>query len=83
MNCIINSKDLSQFLNGSQEIVILAATLGLQLDQLVKQKSYLNLTKTLMIDATASAIIEEVCDFAENKFRSELKLEKFNIDTTI
>ena len=25
---------------------------------------------------TASAIIEEVCDFAENKFRSELKLEK-------
>ena len=47
MNCIINSKDLSQFLNGSQEIVILAATLGLQLDQLVKQKSVFEFNKNI------------------------------------
>lgn len=70
---IIKSKSLTQFLKGSQELVILAATLGLQVDQLIKRKSYSNLTQTLVFDATASAIVEEVCDFAEKKFRSELK----------
>ena len=65
MNFIIKSKDLSQFIKGSHVIVIFPATLGLQLDQLVKQKSYMNLTKTLIIDATASAIIEEVCNLPE------------------
>ena len=76
INFKIQSKSLSQFLTGFQEIAIFAATLGLQADQLIKRESFVNLTQSLILDATASVLIEEACNFAEKTFRSELRVKK-------
>jgi hypothetical protein len=71
-NLTINSKNLTKFLKNSHEIAILAATLGLEIDRRIKEYSFSNLTFMLIFDATASAMIEFVCDYAEKQLRENL-----------
>lgn len=59
---IIESKDLYKLLNNCNECIVLATTIGIDIEKEIKINSYSNLTKSIIIDACATTAIEEFCD---------------------
>ena len=62
LNLTINYPDLIDLFDSCDRIVIIACTLGLQLDQQLRYYSKINLTKMTVMDALASSYIEIKCD---------------------
>lgn len=58
-------KSINSHLEGSNKVVLLGATLGLEVDRRIRYYQYKDLTKSLVLDACASTLIEEVCDDLE------------------
>ena len=58
-NIKIQSKNLAKNLCGCEKVVLLGATLGVQVDQLMKRYAYTNLAKTVVLQACAAAMLEE------------------------
>ena len=67
LNLTINYPDLIDLFDSCDRIVIIACTLGLQLDQQLRYYSKINLTKMTVMDALASSYIEIKCDECEAK----------------
>ena len=67
---VIESKDLYKLLNDCSECIVLAATIGINIEKEIKLNSYSNLTKSIIIDACATTAIEEFCD----KLQSNIEL---------
>ena len=63
----IDYPDLIDLFDSCDRIVIIACTLGLQLDQQLRYYSKINLTKMTVMDALASSYIEIKCDEYEAK----------------
>ena len=58
---------LNQILANCQEVVIIACTLGLEIDRKLKYYSHVNMTKMTVFDAMASSYLEAMCDDFEKK----------------
>ncbi len=56
------SKNLSRNLRDCRKAVVFAATLGTNADMLIRRYAKTSITKSVMINACASALIEECCD---------------------
>ena len=72
-NLKLNSKDLYNLLDNCNECIIMIATLGIDIEKEIKKYSYLELTKSIIIDACATTAIEEACDLIQNNIEEELK----------
>jgi 5-methyltetrahydrofolate--homocysteine methyltransferase len=68
---IQRGSDIKTHLEGCDKIIILAATLGLQVDELIRQTEAADMAGAVVLDALASAAIEQVCDLAEADIRAE------------
>ncbi len=75
----IKSLNLMHHLRNSNSIAIMAATLGAEVDRNIKINEKINLTKSLIMDAVATAYIERVCDYAQESIRKEAKDRGYNI----
>lgn len=71
-NLKLNSKDLYDLLDDCNECIIMSVTLGLDVEKEIKKYSYLELTKSIIIDACATTAIEEACDLIQNNMEEEL-----------
>ncbi len=56
------SKDLAEHLKGAETIILFAATLGAQSEQLASFYQKTDLHKAVIFDAVCSALIEQYCD---------------------
>lgn len=65
------SKNLARCLNGSDEIVMFAATVGTEIDRLISLNQRFNPTKALIMQAYGAERVEALCD----EFCRELKLQ--------
>ena len=63
-------KDIREHLKGCRQCAFLCATLSTAVDQMIRKYSILDMTKSLMIDAMASAAVEEVCNQAEIQIKA-------------
>lgn len=63
----ICSKNLFQHLLGCQNCVILAATLGIEADNLIRIAQSESMSRAVILDACAADMIEKLCDFAETE----------------
>ena len=63
----INSKDLAEHLDGCRRAFLLAATLGVEADALIRRYSVLDMGKTLIAQAICTAMIEDYCNQIENE----------------
>ncbi|MFP4515133.1 MAG: methionine synthase [Parcubacteria group bacterium] len=68
-------KSINSHLEGSSKVVLMGATLGLEVDKRIRYYQYKDLTKSLILDACASTLIEEVCDDIEINIKNTLGLE--------
>ena len=64
---IIKSQTLAQHLCGSGKCAVMAATLGHEVDRILRRLQYSDMAKAVAADECASALVEEICDSAEKE----------------
>lgn len=67
--------DLQRHLQGCSSVLLLAATLGSQLDALLRRLELSDIALAATADAMASVLLEQVCDELEAELRSQLAAE--------
>ncbi len=63
----VKSDDLSRRLEGSERVILFAATAGLAVDTFVRRLAVTSPAKALCADAVGSAAIEAYCDMLESR----------------
>lgn len=61
-NIIIDYPDLHELLDNCHDVVVIACTLGIQVDKRSKYYSHIDMTKMTIFDAIASSYLEAKCD---------------------
>lgn len=67
--------NIARHLSGCQEAILLAATLGVEADGLIRRWEPVDLTRSLVLDACATQQIEALCDQGEEELRAEAAKE--------
>jgi cobalamin-dependent methionine synthase I len=78
-NLILKGKDIKEHLKNSTECVLMAVTLGNEVERQTRLYEKTNLTKALILDACATTAVEEVCDIVENNVKEKAILNGMNI----
>lgn len=68
--------DLQRHLRGCTEVVALAATLGSEVDAMLRRLELTDIALATACDAMASVLLEQVCDAWEDELRQQLKTQK-------
>ena len=71
----VKSAALGKNLRGCEEIILFAATLGLEVDRLIARAGAGRVTEGAIYQAAGAALIEEVCDQANDALRAESEAE--------
>ncbi len=74
---VLTGNDISMHLDGCCGVVLLAATLGNNVDMLLRKTQTQDMAKAVILDAMASAAIEQVCDKAEKEIAKKLENKHF------
>ncbi len=77
----LSGSDISKHLKHSSKCAIMAATLGSSIDSRLRYYKKTDIAKACVFDACASAAIEGVCDYIENKIRL-WAFEKYGLSIT-
>lgn len=68
----INSHDLSKNLKGCENIIVFAATIGIEVDRLISKYGKISPAKSLCIQAIGAERIESLCNTFNNDIKSQL-----------
>lgn len=71
-NLRLKGKDIFNLLKNSDKCILLAATIGSEIERKIKLYSKCNLTKALILDSCATTAIEEVCDNLQSSIGKEM-----------
>lgn len=77
----IKSEDLSARVGGSEKIVIMAATLGNEIEMKIEFYKRMDLLKSIVMDACASVMVESLCDEISKEIESHAKEEGLHSTT--
>lgn len=76
-SCSVQSRDLVKLLANSKRCVLMAATLGMEVDKQISLKQKVDMLDAIILDACASVLIDKVCDEAEAGIIEALKENEF------
>lgn len=68
---LLKGHDIKNHLKNSSKCIILAATLGNEIDRKINYYQKFDMVKALIMNACATAFIEEGCDFVEGLVKEE------------
>lgn len=68
----LQGKSIAAYLNTSKECVLMAATLGSRVDQRIRYYEKTDMARALILDACATAYVEELCDKVCHIIENEL-----------
>lgn len=69
---LLPGEDIRSHLRGCNRVVLLAATISLGADTLLRRLSSTDMAQAVVADALASALVEETCTAAEEEIRAQL-----------
>jgi cobalamin-dependent methionine synthase I len=72
----LSGRDIENHLKNCLKCVVMAATLGIEVDKRIAFYSKMDLSKGIIMDACASAAIEALCDNVENQIRAKVSHER-------
>ena len=75
-NLHIKSKNLYKNLCGCEQVIVFATTLGSAVDRQLRTCELKNIAKAVVMQACATAMLEEYCDQMQEKIAKELALDK-------
>lgn len=78
-NLILTGNDIKNHLKNSRECVLMAVTLGNDIEKKTRLYEKTNLTKALILDACATTAVEEVCDSIEETVKEYVKVKGMDI----
>ena len=70
---ILKGKSIKKHLSNSEEIYLMAATLGAQVDKKISYYEKISVTKSVILDACASTAIEAGCDQVEAEIKEKVR----------
>ncbi len=73
----IAGNDIQELLWPCREAVLLAVTLGSQIEQLLMRREVTDMAEAVILDASASVAVENVCDCFEEDLRDQIEQEGF------
>lgn len=73
----LEGQDILRHLEGCKEAILMAATLGPQVENVLMRSGVLDMSQALMMDSCASTAIENVCDNLEAELRASIEKEGF------
>ena len=73
--CILQGQDIRVHLQHCTSAVFLGATLGVQVDNLIRRAEVMDMAKAVALDAAANVAIEQLCSEAEETVRTQLKAQ--------
>lgn len=73
----VASKNLAKNLRGCSQAVLLGATLGIEVDMLMKRYSLTQMSRTVVLQACAAAMLEEYLDDWQKDFAQEMKVQGY------
>ena len=62
---LLGGQELKAHLNGCQKAAVFCATLGADVDALIRRAQYVDLARALGLDCAAGALVEQLCDRIE------------------
>lgn len=65
------SRDLGRNLGGCGRVVLFAATLGIQADNLIRRYSHVQMSRAVVMQAASAAMLEDYCDQVNEEIRRE------------
>lgn len=68
--CLLG-QDIKKHLTGCERCVVLAATLGLEVDRALGAMQLRDMAKAVVLDCAATALIESVCNAAEREIQND------------
>ncbi len=75
----LKGKSISAHLINSSKVILLAATLGVEVDRKIKAYQYTNMTRAVVLDACGAEAIESVCNEVEEEIEKIAKKEGCSI----
>ncbi|MCL2495901.1 MAG: methionine synthase [Clostridiales bacterium] len=69
---ILSGESVVHYLTGAREVALLAATLGAELETLIRRKQHTDMAYALMLDAAATQLVEYTCDDAGDVLRAQV-----------
>ncbi len=78
-NLMLTGNDIMKHLRASKECVLMAVTLGNEIEKKTRLYEKTNLTKALIIDACATTAVEEICDKIEDEIRKKAEKKGMKI----
>jgi len=70
---VLGGHDVREHLANCTKVVLLAATLSSDVDRLIASAQVESMTKSLILDAAADALIEQVCDEIESEIHTKMQ----------
>lgn len=62
LDLLLNSKDLEFYFQDCSKCLVIACTLGIQIDRRIKYYEHIDMAKAIVFDAVSSRYLEECCD---------------------
>lgn len=78
-NLILYGESIRTHLSKSDKCALMVSTIGLDVEKRINYYKKTNLTKAIVLDACATAYIEEVCDEVEKEIGTIANIENKNI----
>ncbi len=73
----VKSENLRKNLKGCDQVILFAATIGSQVDHLIRRYTKLEMSKGVIMQAAAAAVIEAYCNEQNQLFKEEAKAEGY------
>lgn len=64
-------KDINKLLKDCDKCILMAVTLGNNIERRIRFYERVDLTKAVILDACATTAVEEICDLIQNKIKEE------------
>lgn len=74
-NVEIQSKSLQKNLKDCEEVILFGATLGTDVDRQIRKYELLDMSKAVVLQACATAYLEEFCDEVQEKLAVQMAIE--------
>lgn len=71
-NLVLDGEDIKEHLKKAERCVLMAVTLGNEIDTKIRYYERIDMTKALILDACATTAIEEICDNICKEIEDEL-----------
>lgn len=72
---LLAGKDIACLLQNAESCLLLAATLGGRVDEIIRRAEICDISRALLLDACASAAVENLCEQLQNNLREQLQAQ--------